>query len=302
MAGPLTQFFNGVDVDPLAIWNDVFENDWDVALAMLPKAYLKPENFQHIQSREMYKRCKQYFKYVQSPNIWEYYYENPDVVDDNEYGREFNIIASTYLLVAPMKNMWLDQLCDVLRFPMVLARMAVARGTLPLLQYLIDDLYDDIDRSLLAIDYAADNGHLHIVKFLHENGCRECSTDAVDLAAGHGYIDIIKWLHQNRTEGCTSEALEEALSNDHLNIVEYLETHYNVGFSKYAMANAARKGNFDAIKFLNEQRNVESTPSAMDEAAQHGHLDIVKYLHENRSEGCTTSTMNYAALKGHFDI
>ena len=52
--------------------------------------------------------------------------------------------------------------------------------------------------------WAASNGYLDVVKWLHENRTEGCTTHAMDLAADNGQLDVIKWLHENCTEGCTT--------------------------------------------------------------------------------------------------
>jgi hypothetical protein len=87
-----------------------------------------------------------------------------------------------------------------------------------------------------AMDYAARNGHLEIVKWLHTNyvgtghpegGMHEnhtdgCTTYAMDWAAENGHLEIVIWLHENRTEGCTKYAMDMAASNGHLELVKFL--------------------------------------------------------------------------------
>lgn len=41
---------------------------------------------------------------------------------------------------------------------------------------------------------ASENGHLQIVKFLHENSNIGCTTNAIDLARVNGHLEIIKYL------------------------------------------------------------------------------------------------------------
>ncbi|OQS01801.1 hypothetical protein THRCLA_21613 [Thraustotheca clavata] len=55
-----------------------------------------------------------------------------------------------------------------------------------------------------AMDYAAFNGQLDIVKFLR------CTTKAMNHAAAKGFLDI------NRTEGCTKDAMDNAAENGYL--------------------------------------------------------------------------------------
>ena len=51
------------------------------------------------------------------------------------------------------------------------------------------------------MDYAAQFGHLDVVKWLHENRTEGCTTDAMDLAAKNGHLETVKWLAKNRREG-----------------------------------------------------------------------------------------------------
>ena len=59
------------------------------------------------------------------------------------------------------------------------------------------------------MNWAAGNGHLHVVKWLHEHRTEGCTTDAMDWAAENGHLDIVKWLHEHRIEGCTTNAMDK---------------------------------------------------------------------------------------------
>ena len=73
-----------------------------------------------------------------------------------------------------------------------------------------------------AMDYAAQNGHLHVVQWLHLNRTEGCHTWAMNLAAMNGHLHIVQWLHLNRTEGCTTEAMGWAAINGYFEIFKYL--------------------------------------------------------------------------------
>jgi hypothetical protein len=74
-----------------------------------------------------------------------------------------------------------------------------------------------------AIEEAAMNGHLKVIKFILQVHGENISTcDAIDMAAYHGHLEVVKWLNENRTDGF-SAAIENALENEHLDIVLYLE-------------------------------------------------------------------------------
>jgi hypothetical protein len=44
----------------------------------------------------------------------------------------------------------------------------------------------------------------------------------MDGAAENGHLEVIKWLHQNRHEGCTIKSMENATENDHQEVIKYL--------------------------------------------------------------------------------
>ena len=46
--------------------------------------------------------------------------------------------------------------------------------------------------------------------------------DAMNWAAENGHLDIVQWLHTNRNEGCTKYAMDVALSNGHLDVLQWL--------------------------------------------------------------------------------
>ncbi len=77
-------------------------------------------------------------------------------------------------------------------------------------------------------NWAAKNGHLDVVKWLHTNRIEGCSTDAMDWAAQNGHLDVVKWLHENRTEGCSNCAtctINLAANNGHHDVAKWLYEH-----------------------------------------------------------------------------
>ena len=50
--------------------------------------------------------------------------------------------------------------------------------------------------------WAAENGHLDVVKWLHVNRTDGYKRLIMILAAYNGHLDIVEWLSDNRTEGC----------------------------------------------------------------------------------------------------
>ena len=66
------------------------------------------------------------------------------------------------------------------------------------------------------MNWATRNGHLEIVKFLHENRKERCTVDAMNGAAENGHLETVKVLHENRKEGCTADAMDWAAQDGHL--------------------------------------------------------------------------------------
>jgi len=78
-----------------------------------------------------------------------------------------------------------------------------------------------------TMDWAADYGHLEIIKWLHANGYNG-TTDAMNYASLHGYLNIVKWLHANGYN-CTTDAMDYAAENGHLNVVKWLHVMLWIG-------------------------------------------------------------------------
>lgn len=78
-----------------------------------------------------------------------------------------------------------------------------------------------------AIDAAAANGHLDVVRWLTENvPDMHATTRAMDTAACEGHLEMVKFLHESRQEGCTTEAMDSAARRGHLEVRTRNCKHY----------------------------------------------------------------------------
>lgn len=211
--------------------------------------------------------------------------------------------------------------CERGRIPPAATNAAAAIGDLNA----VGRLYDSCRAvwSDRAMDLAAANGHLAVVKFLYERRVFG-TTDAIDEAALNGHADVVEFLlaHHHKPandpslgrvvaatpaqasygrEGCTSDAMCNAALNGHLDIVRMLDAN-GARCRPEAMDCAAAQGHLDVVAYLDENRTEGCTVDAMDDAASRGHLDVVVYLDTHRREGCTTKAMDYAADAGHLEI
>lgn len=117
--------------------------------------------------------------------------------------------------------------------------------------------------------------------------------------AANGHLDIIKWLHENRKEGCVVEAMNGATINGHFEVVKWI---YENRKEECTMDYAAKYGYFEVLKWLHFNTADGCTEAAMDWAARNGCLETVKWLYENRTEGYSANAMIWAEEKRHLDI
>ena len=67
------------------------------------------------------------------------------------------------------------------------------------------------------------NGHLEVLKYLHQNGC-PWNEDACLEAAECGHFEILKYLLQNGCPWNEEACLEAAKRNGHLKVVKWFTT------------------------------------------------------------------------------
>ena len=119
--------------------------------------------------------------------------------------------------------------------------------------------------------YAAENGHLYCLKFLHAKGSI-LTTNIATMAAGNGHLGCLRYLHEN-----------------------------NCPWNADTCCAAATNGHLACLRFLHEN-NCPWNADTFWAAATNGHLACLQYLHEN---GCAWSNCTIkcgmVAMSGHFD-
>ncbi|KAF4319630.1 hypothetical protein BBI17_003756 [Phytophthora kernoviae] len=159
------------------------------------------------------------------------------------------------------------------------------------------------DNNSLVMDFAASNGHLDILTWLHDTEQLDgCSTRAMDDAAKNGHLPIVQWLHKHRSEGCTTKAMDYAASSGHVPVIQWLHQHRTEGCTTRAMDLAAQNGHLHVLQWLHANRGEGCTTSAMNYASTEGHLQILRWLCETRKEECSASAMVNAARGGHLHV
>jgi hypothetical protein len=102
-----------------------------------------------------------------------------------------------------------------------------------------------------AINYAAQGGHLEIIKFLSEYRSDGATKFAMDTAAENGHLETVIWLHFNRVEGCTTDAIDHASLYGRLDIVEWLYNNRDEGASQNTIEFIGMTRKLDPLKHSN---------------------------------------------------
>ncbi|KAG9409785.1 hypothetical protein AC1031_020096 [Aphanomyces cochlioides] len=135
-------------------------------------------------------------------------------------------------------------------------------------------------------------------------GCTKYALD--NAAAANGHLNVVRFLHEHRQEGCIEDALEHATANGHLNVVRFLVTHHPECISKICLGlhNAGKRGHLDVVKFFLDS-TVQPAPfnwfEMMQDACTEGHIDMVRSLWDHRRDCRCYGDLNLlrAAERGH---
>eukprot|EP00842_Homolaphlyctis_polyrhiza_P003555 jgi/Hompol1/41/HPOL_005204-RA len=208
-----------------------------------------------------------------------------------------NRLAVVWWLLAD-KSWWQHSALSKLKFA------SAQHGHMDLLHFAIKH---DIGGPLTvsAMNGAAGCGHLHTVRWLHENRMEGCTTHAMDSAAMNGHLTVIKYLFENRTEGCSSRAMIWSAKNGHLETFMWLwNTYPDQRPSVLDMADAALNGHFWIIEFFAAHTDESITLDLLlANALAGGHLQLAKMVllcTPCRAAPCI-AMMTRTVLAGHLE-
>ncbi|OWY97630.1 hypothetical protein PHMEG_00031794 [Phytophthora megakarya] len=159
-----------------------------------------------------------------------------------------------------------------------------------------------------ALFKAASHGHLHIVKWLHEEKGVSLDGEWLETTMSDSYVkipmDVIKYFHQSTANFVPRCAMDAAVESGRVEFAEWVWVNSNarIPCSQQAIDLAARRGSLEMVQWLHEHYSRKLGSGTMHYAAENGHLEVVKWLHQNRSEGCRDATMARAALQGNLEI
>lgn len=157
-----------------------------------------------------------------------------------------------------------------------------------------------------ALDEAAINGHLEVVRYFHKKRRERCTQKGIDGAAENGKIETVYYLHTQQNNVCTAEGLNGAAKNGHTEIVKYIYTKMGVT-SNDAIVNAATAGKLDTVKHIYRYISKENVKKAIFNAVENGYLDVVKYLYrhikdEDERRQCLDAVIEKANTTNNFTI
>ncbi|KAE8903659.1 hypothetical protein PF003_g12344 [Phytophthora fragariae] len=128
-----------------------------------------------------------------------------------------------------------------------------------------------------TIDAAVYNDLQRVLKAFE--GFRPYTTGAMDGAAANGRLDILRRLHSERGEGCSSSAFIGAASNGHVEVLKWLYQFYRqLRQGLQEITEATKHGHLDTVQFLLRFTRLErlDREQMLVTAAANGHVAVVR--------------------------
>ena len=127
---------------------------------------------------------------------------------------------------------------------------------------------------------AAYQGNLEMVQYCVANQCpmdgRACA-----YAAESGHLEVLKYLHEEVKAPWGWRTAFFAAKNGHLHILEYLFERKYDKYSEAACVWAAQSGHLDCLKYLHETAKAPWNSLAVREAHRNNHSECLQYLLDN---------------------
>ena len=131
-----------------------------------------------------------------------------------------------------------------------------------------------------TIKTAALHGNLEMVKYCVANEC-PINARACAFAAENGHLEVLKYLREEVKAPWDSFTASWAALNGQLHILEYLVERKYDKFSAWACENAAVNGYLDCLKYLHETVKAPWDSDAVRGAHRNKHPECLQYLLDN---------------------
>ena len=131
-----------------------------------------------------------------------------------------------------------------------------------------------------TINVAVRQGNLEMVKYCVANKC-PIGTGACAYAAENGHLACLKYLHEEVKAPWAWGTAAWAAENGHLHILEYLVERKYDEYDEDACQWAALKGHLDCLKYLHETAKAPWNFRAVRYAHENNHPECLQYLLDN---------------------
>jgi hypothetical protein len=131
-----------------------------------------------------------------------------------------------------------------------------------------------------TINMAAGQGNLEMVKYCVVNEC-PINEKACARAAENGHLEVLKYLHEEVKAPWDSWTAAWAAGNGHLHILEYLVERKYDQYDEIAYFWAAESGHLDCLKYLHETAKAPWDYRAIREAHKKNKTECLQYLLDN---------------------
>ena len=101
----------------------------------------------------------------------------------------------------------------------------------------------------VACARAAENGHLEVLKYLHEEVKAPWDSGTAAFAARKGHLHILKYLFESNYNQF-EYACEDAAKNGHLDCLKYLHETAKAPWDKYAVRDAHKNNQPECAQYL----------------------------------------------------
>lgn len=155
-----------------------------------------------------------------------------------------------------------------------------------------------------AIIDAARLGKLDVLKLLAQDHSLIVSGgQAMERAAGNGHLDIVRSLH-GQGVAVNSSAINATIQSGHLQVVKYLHKHYSGEWTEHETYSSVYFGRLEVLKWLYSCGIARFNPQTMKIAAKFGHRAIVAWIHSHTARPVWYSgdEVHLAVSEGRLDV
>lgn len=172
-----------------------------------------------------------------------------------------------------------------------------------IIQSVSDNGFYEFRQFSKCIYHAAKKGHLELIKWLMENGCK-WDESACSIAAKNGYLEIIQWAISNNLAWNPNICFRDAAIEGHLEILKWAKTN-EYFLESYIFDFAATSGQLEILKWFweNDELDCQSylNKHLFSEVAKQGHLEVLEWLCEKKCPWDLHVCSN-AAIHGHLHV